>query len=149
MDYRYLPEVMIIATQISNKLFYTFITLFILTITGFIAYAAYNNIPNPGHGADQISVLIGGQEKTLQEAIDTLNSKSDLSNCQFHLKPIAAGDGQVGGEGVSSSSFTDNEIRLKGANGFDFMYELKICYNCGSGEICEAASTKVYLYEND
>lgn len=148
MDYRYLPEVMIIATNISNKLVYTFITIFILTITGLIAYATYNNIPNPGHGADQISVILGGQEKTLQEAIDTLNSKSDISNCKFHLKPITAGDGGRGGEGASGS-VTYDSVLLMGSNGHDYMFEVKICYNCGSGEICETNSTKIYLYESD
>ena len=31
---------------------------------------AYTNIPNPGHGADETMIDIGGIEKTLQQAYD-------------------------------------------------------------------------------
>ena len=58
-----------LVVNISNKALYTIIALFVFGVVGLFVYA-YSNVPNPGHGADQVVVNIGGQEMTLQQAID-------------------------------------------------------------------------------
>ncbi|MEK6937199.1 MAG: hypothetical protein AABW58_03960 [Nanoarchaeota archaeon] len=50
-----------------------------LVILGTITVYSYN-LPPVGHGADQIKVNLGTQEKTLQEVIDILGSSSLSSN---------------------------------------------------------------------
>ena len=42
----------------------------VIFILGFFVYAYTVNIPNPGHGGDEVSVFISGQTKTLQQSID-------------------------------------------------------------------------------
>jgi hypothetical protein len=43
---------------------------FIAVLMGIGIVIAYTNIPNPGHGADETVIDIGGIEKTLQQAYD-------------------------------------------------------------------------------
>ena len=55
--------------KLSNKAAYTLIVILSILTASLVVYA-YSNIPNPGHGGDNIVINIGGQEKTLQQAID-------------------------------------------------------------------------------
>jgi len=59
-----------ITINLSNKTLAILVGVLTFLAIGLVVYA-YNNIPNPGHGADQIVVNIDGQEMTLQEAIDS------------------------------------------------------------------------------
>jgi|GEM_PF-4140471 len=62
--------------NITNKWLYSLIAFGILLALGVGAVFAYNNIPNPGHGADTVVVTINGQEKTVQQAIDELHARA-------------------------------------------------------------------------
>ena len=59
-----------ITINLSNKTLAILVGVLTFLAIGLVVYA-YNNIPNPGHGANQIVVNIDGQEMTLQEAIDS------------------------------------------------------------------------------
>ena len=66
--------------NISNKAVYTFIAVVLILAAGITVYAyTAGSIPNPGHGADSIWVSIYGNEKNLQDAIDELETKIELS----------------------------------------------------------------------
>jgi|GEM_PF-7091954 len=90
----------------SNKTSYTILALaLLLTITRIVYATTYSSIPNPGHGADTIKVTVGGQETTLQDAIDdnligggggTL-SCADVSTGQAGIAPstICANQGKI------------------------------------------------------
>jgi len=65
-----------IQINISNKVFFTFLSVVILLTFGILVYAYADPIPDPGHGADTILISIYGQEKTLQQAI----SDGDITN---------------------------------------------------------------------
>ncbi|MBI4116804.1 hypothetical protein HY449_03615 [Candidatus Pacearchaeota archaeon] len=97
-------------SNISNRVLYSLITLFVFAIIGVGVYAVTAPIP-VGHGSEQVNVDIGGTVKTLQEAID-------------------AGDfGGSGGEGLDTAGTirsTSQTAPLIGAG-------LEVIYHAGEG----------------
>lgn len=73
--------------QINIEKRHVFLILSVLVLlSGVILASSYTFIPNPGHGGDRVQVTLGGQEMTLQEAIDQgklITSSYNLTNCEW------------------------------------------------------------------
>ncbi len=69
--------------NISNKTGYTLLAIVVLALLA-VASIAYQNIPDPSHGADTILIDVEGQEMTLQDAVSILASNDPLS-CRVTL----------------------------------------------------------------
>lgn len=65
--------------NMTNKWLYSLITIGVLLFLGVGVYAYTQSIPNPGHGADTIWISIEGEEKTLQDLIDSGIFEKSLS----------------------------------------------------------------------
>ena len=56
--------------HLANKAKYTLLVIGFLFVLSMGAFAYTSALPDPGHGADAVMVSVGGQEMTLQKAID-------------------------------------------------------------------------------
>ena len=77
----------------SNKMFYTLILGGVFVFTVVSVFAAYSFIPNPGHGGDVVWVSVGGNEMSVQEAIESMNQdvvdmKNLIDSGALDSKPV-------------------------------------------------------------
>ncbi len=81
--------------RLTNKAVYLLIMILtVLAIIG-IGYAYSQAVPDPGHGADRLWIMIAGVEKTLQAAIDNndFGSKWNLNGANIYRTDGYAGIG--------------------------------------------------------
>lgn len=124
----------------SNKLFYTLIVLALLVLFGLIstAFTYQEDIPLPGHGADEIWVKTFNGEKDLQQAVDEGDIgawKKDAKNIYYNEGGAKVGIGRsnptysldvLGDVRLSSLLFNGHEISTDDNNPIEISNLLEI-----------------------
>ena len=111
-----------ITINLSNKTLAIFVGLLTFLVIGLVVYA-YSNIPNPGHGADQIVVNIDGQEMTLQEAIDSgkIGGRLDANNVMVNIGGVQKTLQQVINDGDFKEELVCTMLRLSKSGKWSFI----------------------------
>ena len=97
-----------IQINLSNKTAYTLILILAILSVSLVVYAV--TPANPGHSSEQVNILINGEEKTLQSAIDSGDFLSGISVCTTFKKQSGSGyDPEFVGS-TNGQTYTTSEV---------------------------------------